>query len=117
MVNKRKMPDFSRWTSKSRDAIKPAWRKPRGINSKIRKKLGGKMKMPSISYGAQHEMRYLHPSGLKDVLVYNLRDLEKIDSKKEAARIAASVGKRKRSDIMKKAEEMKLKILNPVKSE
>lgn len=114
MVNKKKIPDFSRWTSKSRDAIKSPWRRPRGINSKIRKKLGGKMKMPSISYGAQKEMRYLHPSGLKEILVYTANALDKIDSKKQAVRIAAAVGKRKKLEIMKKSGEMKLKVLNPV---
>jgi hypothetical protein len=33
----------------------------------------------------------------------------------QAARIAASVGRKKKADIMKKAEELRIKILNPAR--
>ncbi|MEM5790951.1 MAG: eL32 family ribosomal protein, partial [Candidatus Aenigmatarchaeota archaeon] len=52
-------------------------------------------------------------SGFKEVLVYNLKDLEKINPEKEAIRVAHAIGKRKKSEIVKKAEEMKIKVLNP----
>ncbi|MBI2545332.1 MAG: 50S ribosomal protein L32e [Candidatus Aenigmarchaeota archaeon] len=115
MVNKKKIPDFTRWTSKSRAALKPAWRKPRGINSKIRRVFGGKMKMPSVSYGANRDLRYVHPSGKMEVLVYTMKDLEKVNHDKQAVRIAAAVGKKKRMEIIKRSEEMKLKVLNPMR--
>lgn len=41
-------------------------------------------------------------------------DLEAIDSKEEAARIAGNVGERKRLAIIDKAKELEIKILNPV---
>jgi large subunit ribosomal protein L32e len=44
--------------------------------------------------------------------VFNLKDLERIDSKNEAVKIGSSVGKRKRGEILKKAEEKKIKVLN-----
>lgn len=69
--------------------------------------------MPSIGYRAPKELRYLHPSGFKEVLVYNVDDLQKIDASKEAVKIAHTVGKKKRSEILKKAEELKIKVLNP----
>ena len=68
---------------------------------------------PSVSYGKPKAEKYLHPSGFREVLVYNVRDLEKVDLKKEVARIGSSVGKRKRVEIKKKAEEKKIKVLNP----
>lgn len=89
------------------------WRRPRGSTSKLRRHEITKGLRPSISYGKPKSVKYLHPSGFREVLVYNVKDLEKIDVKKDAARIGSSVGKKKRADIVKKAEEKKIKVLNP----
>jgi large subunit ribosomal protein L32e len=69
--------------------------------------------MPSIGYGAPRELRGLHPSGLKEVVVYTPRELERVDPKKEAVKIASTVGKKKRIEILRRAEELKIKVLNP----
>ena len=69
--------------------------------------------MPSVGYGAPRQLRFLHPSGFKEVLVSSLKDLEKVDPKTEAIKIAHTVGKKKRQEILKKAEELKIKVLNP----
>lgn len=92
---------------------KVKWRRARGSQSKLRKKIKFKGKMPSKGFRAPKELRYLHPSGYKEVLVYNPDDLEKIDPEKEAVRISARVSKRKKAEIVKKAEELKIKVLNP----
>jgi large subunit ribosomal protein L32e len=112
-MNLRKKPEFRRWMSQAYRRVKPSWRKPRGRQSKIRAKLKGKLKMPTVGYGAPKELRYLHPSGFKEVLVYNVDDLSKVDPKEEAIRISSKVGKKKRMEILKKAEELKIKVLNP----
>lgn len=49
---------------------------------------------------------------MREVLIHNANELLKIDAKKEVARIATGVGEKKRIEIRKKAEEMKIKILN-----
>lgn len=113
MVNPRNNPKFVRWLSVSLRRVKSPWRRPKGINSKILEKRKGKLPMPTVGYGAPKEMRYLHPSGFREVLVNNVKDLEKVNAEKEAVKIASAVGGRKRSEIMKKAEEMKVKVLNP----
>ncbi len=115
MVNPRKRPKFLRWPSKSVASLKSPWRKPQGSHSKIRDKMKGKQPMPSISYGAPRQLRYLHPSGYMEVLISNMNDLGKIDPLKQAARISSTVGKRKRMEILKRSEEMKIKVLNPGK--
>ncbi len=89
------------------------WRKPRGLHSKMRRSLKYRPKMPSIGYGSPREVRNLHPSGFKEVLVYNPNDLETINPSLEAARIGHGVGTRKRKIIEKKAAELKIRILNP----
>jgi large subunit ribosomal protein L32e len=113
MVNPRKKPKFRRWLSQTYVRIKESWRKPKGSQSKVRKKLKSKIKMPNVGYGAPKKLRYLHPSGYREVLVHNVKELEKIDPEKEAARIAHSVGKKKRNEILKRAEELTIKVLNP----
>jgi large subunit ribosomal protein L32e len=112
-MNPRKKPKFRRWMSQTYKRVKESWRRPRGIHSKIRIRKKGKIKMPSVGYGAPKELKFFHPSGLKEVLVSNLKDLEKVDPKTQAIRIAHTVGEKKRKEIIKKAEEMKIKILNP----
>lgn len=93
--------------------IGTSWRKPRGIQSKVKIKQKSRPRMPNIGYGAPKELRYLHPSGFKEVLVHNVDDLLKVDKSKEAVKIAHTVGERKGSEILKKAEELKIKVLNP----
>ncbi len=112
-MNPRKKPAFKRWLSQSYGRLSESWRKPQGKHSKIILKKGGKIKMPSPAYGAPKNLRYLHPSGFKEVLIHNTKDLEKIDAKKEAVKIGHTVGKKKKQDILKKAKELKIKVLNP----
>ncbi len=112
-MNPRKKPKFKRWMSQAYKRIKEAWRRPKGLHSKLRKRIKSKGKIPSPGYGAPKNLKYLHPSGFKEILVHNVKELERIDPKKEAARIAHTVGKKKRKEILKKAEELKIKVLNP----
>jgi large subunit ribosomal protein L32e len=113
MVNPRKKPKFRQWMSQSYKRLKPSWRKPIGWRSKVRLKQKSKFKMPSVSYGAPKKLRYLHPSGYMEVLIHNLKELEKMNPEKEAVKIASTVGKKKRQEIMNKAGELKIKVLNP----
>jgi len=89
------------------------WRKPRGLHSKMRRGLKYRPKMPSVGYGSPRGARNLHPSGFREVMVYNINDLETIDPSVEAARIGHGVGTRKRISIEEKAAKLKIRILNP----
>lgn len=110
---KSKKPDFIRYESWRYKRVKPNWRKPKGIDSKVRKKKKGWIKMPDIGYRSPKAVRGLHPSGFEEVIVYRPEDLEKLDPTKHAVRIAHTVGTRKRLAILEKAEELELVILNP----
>jgi large subunit ribosomal protein L32e len=87
------------------------WRKPRGIDVSFTKAKG---KVPSTGYGRPAELRHVHPSGYREVLIHNVEELAALESKKDtlAARIASTVGKKKRDAIIKKANELGIKILN-----
>ncbi|MEM7821208.1 MAG: 50S ribosomal protein L32e [Candidatus Aenigmatarchaeota archaeon] len=114
MVNPKKKPKFLRSGWKAYKRLRKAkWRKARGMHSKIRRREKGKPKMPNIGYGAPKRLKYLHPSGFREILVCNVKDLEKINPEKEAVKISSTVGKKKREEILKRAEELNIKILNP----
>jgi len=110
---KHKKPDFVRQESWRYKRIKENWRRPRGIDSKMRRKIKGWPKSPEIGYRGPKAARGLHPSGYEEVLIYNPEDLDKIDPKTQAARIAHTVGIKKRMDIIAKATSKGIKILNP----
>lgn len=114
---KEKKPEFMAEESWRYKRVKSKWRKARGIDSKMRRKVKGWPRSPSIGYRGPKDARYLHPSGFVEVLVYNADDLEGIDPKTHAARIAHTVGAKKRIDISARAEEKGLRILNPLRRE
>lgn len=93
--------------------LEEKWRKPKSRTNKIRKKLKGRKPRPLVGYGSPKVEKNKHPSGFFEMMVSNVRELEKIDKSKECARISGSVGKKKRMEIEKKAKEMEIKILNP----
>lgn len=92
--------------------VKNSWRKPRGIDSKQRKGKKETPKTPKIGYRQPKKIRGLHPSGYTDNLIYNTKELKELNPEKDAVRIAATVGKKKRKKIIEKAEEKNLKIIN-----
>jgi large subunit ribosomal protein L32e len=110
--SKNKKPKFVRAESWKYDRFSTAWRRPRGLDNKIRRKIKGWPPAPSMGYKGPKIARGLHPSGYREVIVYNAEDLFTLDSTTQAARIAHTVGKRKRASIISQAKELNIKILN-----
>ncbi len=110
---KAKKPDFQREESWRYKRVKSRWRKPRGLDSKMRKDTKGWPASPDSGYRGPKQTRGLHPSGFAEVRVFNVDDLNGIDPSREAVRIAHAVGTRKRTEIINRAKEMKIRVLNP----
>ena len=89
-----------------------SWRKPRGLDNKIRRKIKGWPSGPSMGYKGPKIARFLHPSGYREVMVFNVQGLSLIDPNTQAARISHTVGKRKRALIIAEAKNLSIKILN-----
>lgn len=106
-------PRFRRQESWRYVRIKESWRRPRGIDSKMRLKKKGWPPSPSVGYRGPKAVRGLHPSGYEEVLVYNVGDLATIDPETQAIRIAGTVGARKRAIILAEAGRRGIKVLNP----
>jgi len=111
-----KKPDFGRQESWRYRRLKESWRRPRGIDSKMRKKVKGWPKSPGVGYRSPKETRGLHPSGYEEVIVRNVDDVRKVDPKTQAIRIARQVGARKEVEISAIADELKIHVLNPRKA-
>ena len=106
-------PEFLRQEWYKRKRLQGAkWRKPRGMHSKMRQHYAYRRNVVSIGYGSPKEARYLHPSGFKEVMVHNVKDLARIKPETEAARVAHQVGMKKRLAIEAKADELKIRVLN-----
>jgi large subunit ribosomal protein L32e len=93
--------------------IRDRWRRPRGVDSKMRQNVKGWPKTVNVGYGGPKTAKFLHPSGYKEVPVHNLSDIEGLDIETQAIRIAHTVGGKKRMEILTKAREKGLHILNP----
>lgn len=108
---KKKKPGFKRqdWFKRS---MLDAWRRPIGRHSKQRLHECSKPRGPAIGYGTPAVIRGLHPSGYEDIIVNNINELRALDPKKQAARYAGSVGKKKRGEMNAEAEKLGVKVLN-----
>ena len=94
------------------DRLAENWRKPKGKDNKMRKQYSGVPPIVKVGYRGPKRSRGLHPSGYVDRLVFNVNDLTKLDVNTEAARLAHTVGTRKRKEILAKASSIGIKVLN-----
>jgi len=88
------------------------WRKPKGIHSKMKRRLKRRAPMVDIGFRGPASVRGLHPSGFEEVLVHNVDGLENIDPKVQAVRIGGTVGTKKRIAIEDRAAELGIRVLN-----
>lgn len=109
---KRKKPAFVRPESWRYDKFSESWRRPRGLDNKVRRKILGWPPAPSTGYRGPKLARGLHPSGYEEVLVHNLAELALVKPETQAARIAHTVGKKKRVQIIAEARKLNLIIVN-----
>ena len=109
---KSRKPKFIRQDTNIRIRVRnnTTWRKPKGIHSKMRHHRRGKRKLPSPGYGSPAIARGLHASGLMPVLVQNESQIPQ--SKEYGIVISGKVGIKKKAEIIKKANEKEIKILN-----
>jgi len=103
---------FKRQCLHQKKKLDDVWRRPRGLQSKMRKQIRAKGRQPRPGYGGPAAVRGFHPSGYEEVLVFRPEDIEGLNAETHGIRIAATVGNKKREVIQDKALELGLKVFN-----
>ena len=91
-----------------------SWRKPKGIDGRVRRRFKGAIPMPSIGYGSDKLTRNVHPNGFKGVVVNNVAELEMLlmHNRTYAATVASAVSSRVRREIVTRAEQLAIRVTN-----
>ncbi|KAF2343478.1 Ribosomal protein L32e, partial [Trinorchestia longiramus] len=109
--NKHKFKRYHSWRYKR---VKPSWRRPRGIDNCIRRKFRGAIAMPGKGYKTENCLKHLTPCGFRKVMVANVGELESLIGLNNfyCAEIRHAVGAKKRIEIVNRADELGIKVLN-----
>ncbi len=109
-MEKKKKPKFNVPNLGFFKSVKARWRKPRGTHNKKRMKFKFMGAAPKVGYRNEAASRGMHASGMKEVLVHNLHELEGL--KGVVVRVGSGVGAKKRKMIAEKAKTLKLRLVN-----
>ncbi len=88
------------------------WKKPKGIDNPMRLKLKGHPPMASVGFRVPKDIRGYHPSGLKPVVVHNVKELSLLNPAEVIIYVGRTVGARKKSEIIAKAKELGFVVAN-----
>ena len=113
-IVKKRTKRFKRHQSDLYKRVDESWRRPKGIDSVVRRKFRGKILMPNIGYGSNKKTRHLLPSGFKKFVVHNVSELELLmmHNGEYAAEVAHDVSLKTRTAINARADELDIKVIN-----
>lgn len=113
-IVKKRTAKFPRFQSDRFKRVKPNWRKPKGIDCRVRRKFKGTNLMPNIGYGSNKKTRFMLQNGFYKFRVRNLAELEMLmmQNRKYCAEIASCVSVKKRKQIVDRAQQLKIKLTN-----
>merc|ERR1719263_1914285 len=113
-IVKKRTKKFKRHFSDRFKRVDESWRRPKGIDSVVRRKFRGKILMPNIGYGSNKKTKHMLKSGFKKFLVHNVAELEllMVHNTKYAAEVAHDVSLKTRTLINERADQLDIKVLN-----
>lgn len=75
-IVKKRLTRFNRFQSDRKLAVKQSWRRPKGIDCRVRRKFKGALQMPNCGYGSNKKTKHMIASGFLKFIVNNVKDLE-----------------------------------------
>lgn len=108
---KAKKPKFIRQDAHKKARLKDHWRKPKGLQSKMKYKRPGYRRSVEVGWGSPKKVSGLTREGFLPVKISNLSELSKV-KEEEIAVISSQVGEKKKIAIIKKAADLGIKIKN-----
>src|SRR3989344_2325819 len=109
---KSRKPIFTAQDSHKRAEIPKKWKKPKGIQSKMRLRKKGYRRGVSKGWRSPKSVRGLHKLGLIQKLAFNKNDIESINPEKEGVVIAKAVGGKKRLELLELCTKKNIRVLN-----
>lgn len=105
---------FVRFHSDQFLRVKRSWRKPRGIDSRVRRKFRGNRIMPEVGYRTAKDTRFVLPNGFRKFVVTNEKDLEVLlmHNRTYCAELARNLSAKTRKQLLQRANELNLKVTN-----
>ena len=107
-----KRPKFKRQNWFRYKRLGEKWRRPRGIHSKMRRHFKYRIPVVQSGFRGPANVRGLHPSGFEEIRINTPKEVENVDPKTQAIRIARTVGDKKREIIVQKADKMGIRVFN-----
>ncbi|KAL5972885.1 60S ribosomal protein L32-1 [Asimina triloba] len=109
-IVKKRAKKFKRPLSDRKISVEPNWRRPRGIDSRVRRKYKGCTLMPNVGYGSDKKTRHYLPNRFKKFVVHihNVSELELLmmHNRTYCAEITHNVSTRKRKAIVERAAQL-----------
>ncbi|XP_021756785.1 60S ribosomal protein L32-2-like [Chenopodium quinoa] len=113
-IVKKRVKQFKRPQSDRKIFVKTNWRRPKGIDSRVRRKFKGVILMPNIGYGSDKKTCHFLPNGFKKFVVHNVSDLELLmmHNRTYCAEVAHNISTKKRKIIVERAAELDIVVSN-----
>ena len=101
---KDKKPDFIRQAAHRKKKLGDRWVRPKGLQSKLRLHRKGHHKLVEIGYSSPAAVRGFTRKGFLPVPVSSIKDMNAIDKKTQCAVISATVGMKKKLQLLEVAK-------------
>merc|ERR1712066_790942 len=113
-IVKKRTKKFTRHQSDRYKKLTRNWRKPKGIDNRVRRKFKGMYVMPNIGYGSAKATKHMLPTGFRKVLVHNVKELVVLmmQNKKFCAEIAHGVSAKNRKTLVERAQQLCIRVTN-----
>lgn len=112
---KKRNKEFTRFKSDQYPGkLSTSWRRPRGIDNRVRRQFKGNKPLVKIGYGTKKEHKHFLPSGFKKVLIKNAKDLELLlmNNRTYCAEFAHNLSSQTRKTLLERAKQLNVKVTN-----